>query len=209
MIEVSTTGETIDTKYLIARLEDDRSRRAEFFDVYCRENVPLAFLAFIEGGLANAIGCIQNENRGFIRFSSGDLTEISKQKEIAERILSGEVFYIDGTSALVLSEPGLLERIYGYLPNLRVPQSVITFLLETKDKFRFKPGQVGSMSYAQGKLIFSLVDETRISNIQKNFEKSLKVLESQPNNIIAISAANKRIASLNKKFQQNYAMRAY
>jgi hypothetical protein len=191
MIEVPTTGETIDTTYLIARLEDDRKKGAEFFDLYCRENVPLAFLAFSEGGLAGAIGRIQNENRGFIKFSSGDLTEIDQQKKIAERLISGEPFYIDGTSALVLSEPGLLKTIYKYIPNLRVPQSVINLLFEIKEKFIYKPGQVGSMRYAQGKVSFSSMDEKTGAIIQRNFENCLKVLESKPENISAISAANK------------------
>jgi hypothetical protein len=191
MIEVPTTGEGIDTKYIIARLEDERKKRGGFFEFYCRENVPLAFLAANEGGLANAIGLIMNENKGFIRFSSGDLAEMDHQKEVAKRIIAGERFYIDGTSALILSEPGLLERIYGYLPNLRVPQSVITLLLETTEKFRYIPGIVGHMQYAQGKIAFSPIDRNKGATIQKNFENSIKLLESKPQNISAISAANK------------------
>ena len=102
-----------------------------------------------------------NENKGFIRFSSGDLSEMGHQKEVAKRIIAGERFYIDGTSALILSELGLLERIYGYLPNLKVPQSVITLLLETTEKFRYIPGQVGHMEYAQGKIAFSPIDRNK------------------------------------------------
>jgi hypothetical protein len=143
MIEVPTTGEGIDTKYIIARLEDERKKKGSLFGLYCRENVPLAFLAVNEGGLRRAIARITEENRGFIRFSSGDPTEINRQKEVAKRIISGEPFYIDGTSALVLSEPGLLEKIYENLPNLKVPQSVIAFLLETEGKFRYMPGEKG------------------------------------------------------------------
>jgi len=191
MIEVPKTGEGIDTKYVIARLEDERKKQGGFFEFYCRENVPLAFLAAAEGGLGNAIARITNENRGFIRFSSGDLTEINQQKEVAKKIISGEPFYIDGTSALVLSEPGLLEEIYEYLPNLKVPQSVITLLLETGEKFRYMPGQVGHMGYAQGKLTLSSVDPGKKAIIQRNFENSIKFLESKPQNISAISSANK------------------
>ena len=191
MIEVPTTGEGIETKFIIARLEDEKKKGGDFFDFYCRENVPLAFLAANEGGLTRAIGRITSENRGFIRFSSGDLTEINQQKEVAKKIISGEPFYIDGTSALVLSEPGLLEKIYEYLPNLKVPQSVITLLLETGGKFRYMPGQLGHMGYVQGKLTFSSVDQDTRETIQRNFENSIKLLESKPQNISAISAANK------------------
>ena len=58
MIEVPTTGEGIDTKYIIARLEDERKKKGSLFDLYCRENVPLAFLAVNEGGLRGAIARI-------------------------------------------------------------------------------------------------------------------------------------------------------
>ena len=191
MIEVPKTGEGIDTKYIVARLEDERKKRGTFFDFYCRENVPLAFLAANEGSLANAIGLIMNENKGFIRFSSGDLAEMNHQKDVAKRIIAGERFYIDGTSALILSEPGLLEQIYGYLQNLRVPQSVITLLLETTEKFRYIPGQVGHMQYAQGKIAFSPIDRNKGATIQKNFENSIKLLESKPQNFDVISGANK------------------
>ncbi len=191
MIEVPTTGEGIDTKYIVARLEDERKKKGGLFDLYCRENVPLAFLAVNEGGLRGAIARITQENSGFIKFSSGDPTELNHQKEVAKRIISGQPFYIDGTSALVLSEPGILEKIYEHLPNLKVPQSVIAFLLETEGKFRYMPGLAGYMGYAQGRLTFSSVDEETRASIQRNFKHSIKLLESKPQNITAISTANK------------------
>jgi hypothetical protein len=191
LIEVPTTGEGIDTKYIIARLEDERKKRGNFYDFYCRENIPLAFLAISEGGLTNAIACIANENKGFVRFSSGNEAEINQQKEVAKRVIAGEPFYIDGTSALILSEFGLLKKIYEYLPNLKVPQSVITLLLETGEKYRYTPWNVGYMGYAQGRLTFSPRDREKEAIIQTNFEDSIKLLETKPQNISAISAANK------------------
>lgn len=191
IIEVPTTGGMIDTKYVIARLQDERKKRGEFFKIYCRDNVPLAFLAVNEGGLTNAMGLIINEKKGFIKFSTGDLSEINQQKEVAKRAIKGDKFYIDGTSALILSESGLLEIIYKFLPNLKVPQSVINLLLKTKEKFRYTPGQTGYMAYVQGKLTFLPIDSNRSELIQRNFEKSIKFLESKPENIGVISMANK------------------
>ena len=142
-IAVPIIGDTIDTKNIIARLEDERKGgREEFFDLYCKENVPLAFLAISEGSLTGAIAIIQNENRGFIRFS-GDSAEMDQQKEVAKGIIGGNAFYLDGTSALILSETGLLEEIYPHLPNIKVPQSVIAMLFKCKEKFRYVPGQAG------------------------------------------------------------------
>ncbi len=51
-IEVPITEGLIDTKYLIAKLEDEQRERGDLFDMYCKENLPLAFLALNEGGLA-------------------------------------------------------------------------------------------------------------------------------------------------------------
>jgi len=191
MVEISTAGEKFDPKYLIAFLEDQKKGRGNFFDLYCKENVPFAFLAVNQGGLGGAISTIVNENKGFIKFSSGDITEINKQKEIAKKIINGDQFYLDGTSALVLSEIGLLETIYEYLPNLQVPQSVITMLLDVKERFESTPGQVGHMGYAQGRISFSELDQDKGDQIKKNFDKCIELLESQQEKIKAISNATK------------------
>lgn len=192
IIDVPSTADGgIDPKYLIARLEDDKKSRGDFFDMYSQKRLPLAFLAVNQGGLPGAIGAIQMEQKGYIHFSSGDLDEINQQKEIAKRIIGGEKFYIDGTSALVLSETGLLADVYKHLSGLTVPQSVITLLLEINDKFRVVPGQAGNMAYSQGRLVFSSVDPEKRKRIRSNFLESIKLLESKPENVEAISAANK------------------
>lgn len=191
IIDVPSTPNGVDPKFLIARLDDDRKARGKFFEMYTQKTLPLAFLAVNQGGLTNAIGCIINEQKGYINFSTGNLDEINAQKEVARRIIAGEEFYIDGTSSLVLGETGLLKDIYKYLPNLRIPQSVITLLLEINDKFRYIPGQSGHMAYSQGRLVLSGVDQQKRKKIRDNFEKTIKLLESKPKNIVAISTVNK------------------
>lgn len=191
VIEVPKTEGTIDTKYLVARLEEDFRKRGAFFDLYCQQAVPLALLATNEGSLTNAIGRIVNEGRGYIKASTGTQAELDAQKEVAKKIIAGQPFYIDGTSAFVLSETGLVEKIHGFLPNLKIPQSVISLLLEIQDKCRYTPGLVGYMAYSRGKITVSPFDRTRGEVIEENFEKSIKLLESKPENIGIISAANK------------------
>lgn len=191
VIEVPNIGDTIDTKNLIARLEDDRKGRGEFFDLYCKQSIPLSFLAVSEGGLTSAIAIIQNENRGFVRFSSGDIGEMEQQKGIAKRIVAGDAFYIDGTSALILSETGLLNELYPRLPNLRVPQSVIAMLVKCKEKFTYVPGQSGYLQYVQGGLRFSPISPEDREVLQKRFADAVRLLESKPENIGLISAASK------------------
>lgn len=191
MVAVPKKGETIDTNNIEALMEDMRKGRGEFFDRYCQETIPLAFLSVVEGGLTHAIGLIQNEGRGFVRFSSGESAEMDRQKEVAKRIIAGDAFYIDGTSALILSETGLLEESYPYLANMQVPQSVIALLLKCKERFIYIPGQVGYMQYVRGQLRFSAIGPDQRERIRKHFENSVKLLESKPENIGAISAASK------------------
>jgi len=84
-----------------------------------------------------------------------------------------------------------LADIYQHLSGLTVPQSVITLLLEINDKFRVVPGQAGNMAYSQGRLVFSSVDPEKRRKIRSNFLEAIKLLESKPENVEAISKANK------------------
>ncbi len=191
VIEVPKTELTIDTKYIVARLEDDRKRSGEFFELYCQQAIPLALLATNEGGLTNAIGRIVSERRGYVKSSTGTQVEFDEQKEVARKIISNQEFYIDGTSAFVLSETGLMEKIFPLLAHIKVPQSVISLLFECMDKFRYTPGQVGYLGYSQGRLTYTPIDETTGETTRSNLDKSIKILESKPENIKAISLANK------------------
>ena len=63
MVEVPTVGDSIDTQYIIAKLEDERKKRGDIFDLYCTGNVPWLCWAINEGNLINAIGRITAEIR--------------------------------------------------------------------------------------------------------------------------------------------------
>lgn len=191
VIEVPKTELTIDTKYIAARLEDDRKRSGEFFELYCQQAIPLALLATNEGGLTNAIGRIVSERKGYIKSSTGTQVEFNEQKEVARKIISNQEFYIDGTSAFVLSETGLMEKLFALLAPMKVPQSVISLLFECIDKFRYIPGQAGYLGYSQGRLTYTEIDETTRETTRGNLDKSIRILESKPENIEAISLANK------------------
>lgn len=193
MIEVPPVKDTNDPKNLLKFFEDLKTRTEPLFEIYSKSNVPLAMLAISEGGLEHAIGRILQEEKGYIHFSNGSIEELEKQKELAKRIVNEkEQFYIDGTSALFLSEAGMLQKIYTGIPNLKVPQSVISMLADITGKFRYEPGQTGqSMGYAKGKLTMSSVDKDRQEEIRSNFVESIKLLESTPENVVAISPANK------------------
>lgn len=199
-IEIPKKEEAIDPKYLLAFLDDLQAKTKPSFEIYCKERLPLAMLAVSEGGLTNAIGRILNENKGFINFSSGTGAELEMQKTIARIVIDNNLpFYLDGTSALVLSETGLLKKVYIHLSNLKVSQSVINLLIQTTDKFRYSYGQTGYMVYSQGKIIVSTIGKDKRDLIQSNFIESIKLLELNPKNVSTISLANKADCSSEQK----------
>ena len=199
-IEIPKKEETIDPKYLLTFLEDLQGKTKLFFEMYCKEKLPLAMLAVSEDGLTNAIGRIQRENKGFINFSSGNIEELESQKDIARNIIDNNLpFYLDGTSALALSETGLLKKVYTHISNLKVSQSVINLLIQVTEKFKFTPGQTGYMGYSQGKIIVSSIKKDKRDLIQSNFIESIKLLELKPKNISTISLANKADCSSEQK----------
>ena len=191
-IEIPKKENGIDTKYLDAFFKDIYGKTKSFFELYCKERLPLATLAISEGGLTNAIGRITRENKGFINFSSGTREELERQKIIAKKVVNGKAsFYLDGTSALVLSEMGFLIKILPYLANLKVSQSVINLLIKTAKKFKPSNGTIGYMYYSHGKTIVSSIEKEQSESIYINFVESIKLLESKPENIVSISQANK------------------
>jgi hypothetical protein len=199
-IEIPKKEETVDPKYLLAFFEDLYGKTKPFFEMYCKDKLPLAMLAVSEGGLTNAIGRILNENKGFINFSSGTRAELEMQKTIARKVIDNNLpFYLDGTSALVLSEIGFFKKVYTCLPNLKVSQSVIDLLIQVAEKFRFTPRQTGYMWYSQGKIIVSSIKKDKEDLIQSNFIESIKLLELKPKNISTISFANKADCSSEQK----------
>lgn len=190
-IEVPPAGDSLDLKFIIARMEDEQKKFDDIFQFYCKQELPLSFLAAAHGGLVNAVEFLLSRNEGFIRFSTGSTLELEYQKQVAKRLIAGEAFYLDGSSAFFLSESNLVGQVYPMLSSLRVPQSVINMLLEIKEKFIFRPGHIGFMGYSDGRVAFTSVDQGRMAAAKIKFETGIQLLESKRQNIIAISSINK------------------
>ncbi len=191
-IEVPENEGIPDLTYAKLFLEDQNKRTEPFFKAYCENNIPLAMLAVNEGGLTNAIGRIQRENRGFINFSTGTVEELDQQKNIAKKVIDEKIsFYIDGTSALMLSETGLIKRVYDHLPNIKIPQSVLSLMMDCAERFRYTRGQVGYIRYSQGEISISSIEKERRERLHSNFIDSITLLESKPDSVSMISLANK------------------
>lgn len=192
VVNVPELEDGVDLRNLLRFFKDQNKKLEASLDLYCENRLPLAILAVNEGGILNAIGHINNENRGFINFSSGSIEEFEEQKDVARRIFSENLpFYLDGTSALFLSEIGFFQDIYEYISNIKVPQSVINFLGKTIDRFQCFPGQVGQMQYFRGNIAVSAIDENTRKGVQNNFVETIGLLEAKPNRIGLISLANK------------------
>ena len=193
MVKIPKQDETIDPQYLLKFLDDLHSRTEPFFKLYCKDNnIPLAMLAVNEGGLASAIGKIQREQKGYINFSNGGAEDFENQKKAAIKVIESKAsFHIDATSALFLCEIGLLPKIIFYLPGLKVSQSVLIFLADISEKFRYAEGQAGTMGYVQGKISIASLEKDKSDLIRSNFLKGIEVLEANPDNVCVISEANK------------------
>lgn len=195
IIDIPQNGETIDTSNIIKFFNIIHKETDTFFEKYVKDNLPLALLALSEGGILNAIGRIENKRKGFVNFCSGTIEDFARQKEIANKIiLENTPFYIDGTSALFLSESGYLKTIFKYVQNMKVPLSVINFLSNIIDKLNYTPGQAGSLKIVEGKLNFHSIDEEDKNNselVKNNIKNSILLFESNNNNIKVISPANK------------------
>ncbi|WP_157237724.1 hypothetical protein [Desulfobacter curvatus] len=193
MIKIPQQDETIDPQYLLKFLGDLHSNSEPFFKLYCQDNnIPLAMLAASEGGLANAIGKIQREQKGFINFSNGSAEDFENQKKVAVKIIDEEAsFYIDATSALFLCEIGLLPKIIVHIPGLKIPQSVINAIADISEKFRYTENKMGSMGYIGGEISISLLEKDKSDLIRSNFLNGIKMLESNPDNVCVISEVNR------------------
>ena len=182
----------LDFKNMLAVMEDQQQRGSELFKMYCEQNVPLALLAANEGSLMGAIGRIIGEQKGYVRMSDGTKEEFEEQLEIARRVVqNSESFYIDGSSAAILAETGLLLKLHPSLPNLKVPRSVIALLYEMKERLNKLSGMVGQMFYSQGKVGLKEHDEVRSEAIKKRISETIDLLESNHEKIEIISSANK------------------
>ncbi|MCK9378560.1 MAG: hypothetical protein M0P97_00235 [Candidatus Moranbacteria bacterium] len=186
IIKVAKNDGNFDPKNLINFMKDQSRGKESFFEMYCKNPFPLAFLALNEGGLMNAIGRISSEDRGFIKCMTGTQEEIGRQKESVKLALEGKVVFLDATSALFLAERGLFEKVFKSIPNLKTPYSVINFLVEASKKFELSPGQVGHMDYKKGKIQYHEAHPPTMNIIRNNILNAIKIIEENSNNILYV-----------------------
>ncbi|MBF0231519.1 MAG: hypothetical protein HQK65_00575 [Desulfamplus sp.] len=191
VVEVPHDDEKADFSKLKAFLEDQSKSQNNFFESYCKQDIPFALLTTSEGSVFNALGKVQQENKGFIRLSDGSIQDSNIQKQIAKNIFNGQETFLDGTSAIFLTESGFLEKIIPFIPNLKIPNSVIQLLFTLVEKLSLTPGQVGTMEYVNEKIYFNEANPEKLALSKERIKSVISILEKNPNNILNISNANK------------------
>ncbi|MBY0379597.1 MAG: hypothetical protein K2P99_04260 [Burkholderiales bacterium] len=79
--------------------------KAQIFEEYTKNMLPLAILAKFSGGLIPAIQQIQQLNRGYINCSDGSKNQHEYQSNIAKDIVQNlQTVYLDTTSASKLDK---------------------------------------------------------------------------------------------------------
>ncbi|MDP2174226.1 MAG: hypothetical protein Q8J62_10675, partial [Candidatus Cloacimonadaceae bacterium] len=198
-IEISSSDDQIDFENMISWLKDNQSNSLKNLDNYKRHQMPLAFLAYGEGSLPSAISLIFQEQSGFINCASGTIDDLNDQKLVAKKILGGSRFYIDGTSALMLSESNVLKDIIDYMHGMFVPVSVINLLQQVSSKLSFTPGNSLSVHYSQGHIFRTERSDSERRSALKTIQDNIHLLESKPERLAMLSDISKTEALTEQK----------
>ncbi|MDO9319665.1 MAG: hypothetical protein Q7V56_15905 [Gammaproteobacteria bacterium] len=182
----------IDSEHLTRTLKSITDPDNSVFDIYREQALPFAFLAKAEGGFNNALGRIIGESAGYINFSDGTVRDFGDQVARAKKLLTTKSdAYLDGTSAVFLSEFSIFCRVLSELPNLKVPRSVVRLLTGLAHKFSSADSSKGSLSVRQGKIVYSEHDKARNLTVHQSLLEAIKNCEEENGRIAQISDANK------------------
>ncbi|MDD3924647.1 MAG: tetratricopeptide repeat protein [Erysipelotrichaceae bacterium] len=190
-IEISSSDNHVDIDNMLSWLKDNQSNSLKNLDNYKRHQMPLAFLAYGEGSLPSAISLISQEQSGFVNCASGTIDDFNNQKQVAKKILGGSKFFIDGTSALMLSESNILKDVIDYMHGMFVPVSVVNLLQQLSSKLRFTPGNSLSVHYSQGHIYSTERSDSERRSALKAIQDNIHLLESKPERLAMLSEISK------------------
>lgn len=191
----------IDYKYLKAFMKLNHDKGLKFFELYCNQTLPFGSLVLNEGDIPNAIGRIISQKRGYINMSDGTQLEFQSQKDTALDILTNKaMFYLDGTSAWLLAETGILNKIVSYIPNMKVPQSVVNMLFNLRERVSNSPKESGKIIYFEGNIGYLDNNQEYLIIAQDRISQLITTIESNCENISFISTASKDTVFSENKF---------
>ncbi|MGH1378832.1 MAG: hypothetical protein ACRBB3_08415 [Alphaproteobacteria bacterium] len=189
-IQVIREDGTFDIENLTSFLEGQNKGRNDFFDKYKDGNVPFGFLAATEGDIGSAIAKISNQKQGFIKINNGSVQHIQQQLQSSSEVLNGKQCVIDGLSAVVLAEAGLMPLIVEKIPQLAVPISVISYLRKLALKVSPNCSSIGRGAIVKGELRFTDSTEIKGSGLYQNLIEAANLLSKQDNRTIGALIKN-------------------
>lgn len=166
----------------------------EFFDMYAGKVLPFSLLCKNEGGAIQAIGRISATSRGFIRCNNGTAQQIEEHEQTALRALKGDFCYIDGLSALVLTDSGLLEKVCSFVPNVGICTSVVRLFREEAKRLESARRSVGRGSFVEHRFRFQAKDENAEMSLRQVFLAAADYLDNLPIRQIGKPFAKDQIA---------------
>lgn len=175
---------TLDVDNLTDFLKGQFKKSNKFFEQYISNVLPFAFLATMEGDIAKAVAKISKEEKGYIRCNNGTSEDIQRQSEVAKRVLAGEPCVLDGLSALMLAEAGLLEQVVKQVPHLCVPVSVISYLRKLASDMDPANSSEGRGGLVGGKLYFTPKSESREGSFYAKLLAAAETLDKLENKTI-------------------------
>jgi hypothetical protein len=158
-------------------------QKEDVFNNYYEHQLPLSICSLLSGSsLTSACAYIATAGKGFIRSNIGNESEISNQLYAAAKIIDGQKYIIDGLSALVLAESGLLQEILLYVPNYLISQATINMLYKYVDKVSTR-GTAGSMGFVNGEIKFFPSAEKEAEKLKTTVEEAILFLETDDSKI--------------------------
>lgn len=177
----------IDVGSFLEAINSLDNQNKDIIDHYSKGKIPFSILAKYEGSVNRGLWRIAEMKVGFINF--GDTNDnLMNQTDIAKKIIyNHEPFYLDGTSAFFLVESGIIQKIIGNLKNIKIPQSVINYLISTKKDLSISSNKAKAFGfYGENIDLRNILDL-----ISENFDKSINLLEKNAESIDVISSVNK------------------
>ncbi len=178
----------------------------DLFEKYCSSCVPFAFLATNQGGFVGGIHKLLAEGRGYINSSNGSIADFEQQVSNAKRaVLEGLNVYLEGTAAAFMVEHGLLEPVTKHLPNLKVPQSVVSLFSSLADRFSINMKSEGRLGLENGELFFRENDSEACSKVHTRMVDAVKYFEKSIGQVPLISAAIKSSEFIEQSIRSEFS----
>lgn len=168
----------------LTKAMDDLDYTKEYIEKYKSGIQPFSVLALLAGGIIQGLAKINSDEEGFIHFSTGNSDEIELQKKIAREAVKSKhkPVYMDGISALILAQTGLLSKIIQLVPSIRVSIAVIDELYKLSEKCTPRSGSEGSLSFIRSRPVYHAHNketEEQLNKVKGHIINSINSLEDK------------------------------